>query len=195
MLNTSRDTFPDGQGVNRRVGFSDLSPEAQDYLKKQKNLSLLNFANPAIFFINRIRISEDFSFNFFLQYAPTYFGNSTALYLPLKYRQYDLLFAFHNYNNFHHSGFGVELGIYNYEFSDKFSSGLNLSGWSQPTSFFSDEKQFGGAATVDVNYEFWRNFSAYLSLTGKSDGWSIGNPYLESNISFQAGIKYHLAEK
>lgn len=47
---TSRDPFPGGDGVNRRIGFSDLSQEAQDYLKKQKNLSLLNFINPSIFF-------------------------------------------------------------------------------------------------------------------------------------------------
>lgn len=34
---TSRDNFPNGEGVNRRVGFSDLSPYAQDYLSGRKS--------------------------------------------------------------------------------------------------------------------------------------------------------------
>ena len=40
---SSREDFPDGEGLNRRIGFSDLTEEARDYLVKQKKLSLLNF--------------------------------------------------------------------------------------------------------------------------------------------------------
>jgi hypothetical protein len=43
---TDRDKFPNGEGVNRRIGYSDLSPKAQQYLLKQKKLALLNFVNP-----------------------------------------------------------------------------------------------------------------------------------------------------
>ena len=81
---TDRDLFPDGEGVNRRIGFSDLTREGQDYLKKQKQLTLFNFVNPAIFLINRIKVTRDFSFLAFMQYSPVHFGNDIALYIPFQ---------------------------------------------------------------------------------------------------------------
>jgi len=96
---TDRDPFPEGEGVNRRIGFSDLSDEEQDYLKKQKNLALLNFVNPAIFLFNRFEISPSFSFNAFVQYSPTHFGNDIAVFIPFRLKSYNQLFAFHSYNN------------------------------------------------------------------------------------------------
>jgi hypothetical protein len=53
---TTRDTLPGLSGVNRYVGFSDLQDGAQQYLQRQRNLSLLNFIQPAIFFKNRFRL-------------------------------------------------------------------------------------------------------------------------------------------
>jgi hypothetical protein len=191
---TSRDTFPDGEGVNRRIGYSDLPANGQEFLKKQKNLSLLNFVNPGIFFFNRIKLKQDLSFNFFLQYAPTYFGNSIAFFLPVQYKKYAMLFALHNYNNEGLNTFGVEMGMFNYKLSQKLSADLDLSCWNQPISYFKNDKKFGGAATLTVNYSFPKVFKAYCSLIFKSDGWLIGNPYLDDNLSFQLGVTYGLAK-
>ena len=188
----TRDPFPDGEGVNRRIGFSDLSSEAQSYLTKQKKLSLLNFLNPSIFFINRIKLTEDLSFNFFTQYTPTHFGNDVAFFLPLKYNQFDILLNLHNYSNKTVGGLGIGVGLYNYRFNEKIEADLTLNFWNQPKTFFDNSKIFGGQMSITSKYYFRNNFSAFVSATGKSNGWIIANPYLNRNLSFYLGLNYNL---
>ena len=193
---TARDSFPNGDGVNRRVGFSDLSPEAQDFLKKQKSLSLINFINPAIFFVNRIRVSKGVSFNFFAQYAPTHFGNNVALFIPLKIKNANLLLAAHNYNNKNNTWWGVEVGAFDYApFSNKkihLSTLLNV--WEQPKnqSYYDTQSALGGALQVDAAYKISKTFSASVSVVGKTKGWMMGNPYLTDNLSVRVGMSYNL---
>lgn len=191
---TSRDAFPSGNGVNRRVGFSDLSEDARDYLKKQKNLSLLNFLNPAIFFVNRIKLSEAFSFNLFTQYAPTHFGNDIALYVPFTYHKTDLLVNLHRYANKENSGFGLGIGILNLRLADKIESDLCVNFWNQPESFFSADKINGGFFNFESRYSLSEKFSIFLALDGKTDGWMIGEPDLKSSYSVQAGFHFNLTE-
>lgn len=190
----SRDSFPGGDGVNRRIGFSDLSQQAQSYLKEQKSLSLLNFVNPAIFFVNRIKINNRLSFNLFTQYAPTHFGNDIALYTPVKYTKYDLLLIVHKYSNYSSSGYGVGLGLYNYKLSKKWEADVTLNYWNQPESFYDNSKISGGQFSMTSKYDFSKSFSGFLRVTGKTKGWLISNPYLQNNISLQAGLKYNLAK-
>jgi len=189
---TSRDNFPDGEGVNRRIGFSELSEEAQDYLVKQKKLSLLNFVNPAIFFIDGIKINDALAFNFFTQYAPTHFGNDIAFYLPIRYRKYDMLFNAHRYGNRSGNGYGIGLGLYNFELSGKLQTDFTVNFWNQPESFFESGKISGGLLGLTTKYALTRTISGYVSVTGKSRGWLLGNPYLKSNISMQMGLCYEL---
>jgi hypothetical protein len=192
---TSRDAFPGGEGVNRRVGFSDLSDEARDYLEKQRNLSLLNFVNPAIFFINRINLGNDFSFNIFTQYAPTHFGNDVALYLPFKYKRNDFLVNFHRYANFDKAGLGLGLGVYNLNLTPDLQSDVEVNLWNQPESFRSSEKVTGGFLNFETRYSFNDKFAAFVAVSGKTKGWIIGEPDLESSYSLQAGINFHLKER
>ncbi|MHB1276934.1 MAG: hypothetical protein ACYC1Q_00890 [Bacteroidia bacterium] len=188
----TRDSFPNGEGVNRRIGFSDLSPEAQSYLKKQKNLSLLNFLNPAIFFVNRIRVNEQLAFNLFTQYAPTHFGNDIAVFLPVKYKQFDLLLDLHRYSNRAEQGTGVGLGIYNYKLNDKLKSSVKVNIWNQPKAFDGTDKTFGGCLSLSSEYRIKNNFSAYANLSAKTEGWMLGNPYLDKNLSMQVGVTYQI---
>ncbi len=192
---TSRDSFPNGNGVNRRVGFSDLSPEAQSFLKTQKNLSLLNFLNPAIFFVNKIKINDKFSFNCFAQYSPTHFGNDVAVFILVKYGKFDLQVNVHRYSGKAKSAFGFGAGLYNYALSPKIKTDLRFNLWNQPKTFFSDEFIFGGMAELKTNYFFNENLSAYVSISGKTKGWIIGNPYLSDNFSARAGVCYNLLKK
>lgn len=189
---TSRDLFPNGSGVNRRVGFSDLSADAQDYLKKQKSLSLLNFLNPAIFFINRIKISDDFWFNFFAQYAPTHFGNDVSFHLPLKFRKNNLLFSVHKYSNYEESGYGAGMSFFDYPLSKKLELNGGINVWNQPESFFAERTNTGGSLKLGVNYLFNKNLKSFFTFTGKTKGWEIGIPYLTENVAFQAGLLYSL---
>lgn len=189
---TNRDAFPNGEGVNRRIGFADLSEEAGDYLKDQRNLSLLNFVNPAIFFVNRIEVNNNLSFTFFTQYAPTHFGNDIALYLPFIYRGKGLLVNFHRYANKDQSGFGLGLGTYNLKISDKIEGDILINVWNQPESFFSDKKETGGYMNLATRYKMNDKISISVGIDGKTRGWMLGEPDLASNISLYAGLKYQL---
>ena len=189
---TSRDSFPGGDGVNRRIGFSDLSSEGQSYLKKQKDLSLLNFINPAIFFINKIKLNNNFSFNLFTQYSPTHFGNDIAVFVPVKYKKFDLLLNIHNYSNKTASGFGIGTGLYNYILSEKLETDITLNFWNQPKSFYDNAKIIGGQISLTTKYYFKNNLSGFVNLIGKTKGWIISNPYLKDNVTVQFGLNYNL---
>lgn len=191
----SRDSFPNGEGVNRRIGFSDLSADAQSFLKKQKKLSLINFLNPSIFFVNRIQITSDFSFHLFAGYSPTHFGNDISIYLPVKYKHYDLLIQVHNYNNQTQQKYGAGIGLYNYALTKKLSADIGISAWEQPLSFSDTKSVTGGSIDFTANYQVFKNLQAYTTLSYKSEGWMIGNPYLKKNESIQLGIIYSLKAK
>lgn len=196
---TERDPFPEGEGVNRRLGYSDLSEEGQEYLKKQKNLALLNFANPAIFMLNRFEIGSAFSFNAFMQYSPTHFGNDIALFIPFRVKSYNQLFAVHNYNNHEKGFFGLQYGIYDIKPFRKKSVDLGgtLHLWSQPEnqSFYDNNGNFGGALDLQAKYAIGKGFSTMITASYKSEGWLIGNPYLEDKFNFRIGLRYDLAER
>lgn len=188
----ARDTFPNGDGVNRRIGFSDLSSEAQQYLKKQTNLSLLNFINPGILLVNKIRLNENLSFNFFMQYAPTHFGNDIALILPIKYKKYDLMMSLHQYSNKSSNTLGLGMAVYNYKINDKLGSDLSVNIWKQPKSFIQNTYYYGGNINLSMNYMHSESIRSFITISGKTKGWVISNPYLQSNISAQIGLMYSL---
>lgn len=194
---SDRDDFPNGEGENRRVGFSDLSQEARNYLVKQKKLSLLNFVNPAIFCINRFNSDGDIAFNVFLQYAPTHFGNDVSVVVPVRLPKNNLLFAVHNYNNHTEPFFGLELGLIDKPVSERVTISATLHGWSQPKNqdFYSLEGKRGGAADLNASVLIARNCRVEAGLTAKTEGWMAGNAYLGKNISFRAGFSYSLNEK
>ncbi len=192
---TSRDPFPGGEGVNRRIGFSDLSVEGRDFLIAQKKLSLLNFLNPAIFFIDRIKISENLDFNFFTRYAPVYFGNDIAVHVPVRYRNRGFVINAHRYSSKDETGFGAGLGIYSMKAFRNTSFDINCNFWNQPESFYSSKKISGGSMGIKTKYLISDNFSGILQLTGKTKGWELGNPYLGSNVSMLLGLSYDLTER
>lgn len=189
---TARDKFPNGEGVNRRVGYSDLSPDAQQYLLKQKKLSLLNFVNPAIFFINRIPLGKRASFNFFMQYAPAHFGNDISITLPIQYHNTDLLLGIHKFSNFKSEGYGLDLGLFNKKITKRLETDLTLRIWDQPESFYNDVKHTGAAIQLDARYNITKNIALAVSVNGKTKGWEMGNPYLKANLSSRFGLRYVL---
>jgi hypothetical protein len=195
---TDRDMFPNGEGVNRRIGFSDLTSEGQAYLKKQKQLSLLNFANPAIFMINRIKVSPDFSFIAFLQYSPVHFGNDIAVYVPLKIKSVNQLIAVHSYSNRDKKFPGVQYGIYNiYPLRNKrLELGGSVNLWVQPLNqgFFDQSGKAGGALEMRSDLNFGRGLSVNLTAGYKTAGWMMGNPYLDQKANLRVGVRYDLRD-
>ena len=188
--------FPDGEGVNRRIGFSDLTSEGQDYLNRQKRLAILNFVNPSIFLVNRINISKDFSFLTFLQYNPVHFGNNITLYFPFKIKSVNQLIAIHNYNNRDKRFPGFQYGIYNISpfLNKKIEIGGTLSLWIQPENqgFFDQSGKLGGAIEIKSDFDIGKGFQVNITAGYKTTGWMIGNPYIDQKAKFRAGFKYLL---
>ena len=195
---TDRDMFPDGEGVNRRIGFSDLTTEGQDYLKKQKQLSLLNFANPAIFLINRINVNQDFSFIAFLQYSPVHFGNDVAVYIPFQVKSLNHLIAIHNYNNRDKKFPGFQYGIYQIApfHNKRLEMGGTFSFWVQPLNqgFFDQSGKVGGAIEMISDLDIGGGFSVNLTAGYKTAGWMLGNPYIDSKANLRVGVRYFLRD-
>lgn len=193
---TDRDMFPDGEGVNRRLGFSDLTTEGQDYLNKQKQLALLNFVNPSIFLVNRINVSRDFNFLAFMQYSPVHFGNDIALYIPFQIKSMNQLIAIHNYNNMDKKFLGFQYGIYNISpfLNKKIEIGGTLNLWTQPINqgFFDQSGKLGGAIEMKSDFDIGRGFLVNITAGYKTTGWMIGNPYIDQKAKFRVGIKYFL---
>jgi len=189
-----RDSFPDGEGLNRRVGYGDLPAEAQDFLAQQKKLAWINFINPAIFMINRIRLSDNFSFNFLMQYAPTHFGNSISWIFPFEVHQKNLLVSLHSYNNCENTFWGMDLGIFQQAVSKRLELGAVLHTWLQPEtqSFYDKKGKIGGGLQINTGFRFSRNLSASVSLTGKTAGWILGNPFLDDNLGMMVGLRYNV---
>lgn len=185
-----RDAFPVGDGVNRRVAFSELSTEGQDYLLKQKKLALLNFINPAIFLINRIRIGEHFSFLPFIVYTPTHFGNSISLELPFMTGERAQYLALNRYANSVLHSWGIDYSIYNLVPLDKLSFDLSASLWNQPgeQGFYDTELKTGGQAVITVTYMLNTKIALSLDLSFKGKGWVPGNPYLSELASARMGF-------
>lgn len=192
---SARSAFPNGDGVNRRVGFGDLSAQAQDFLRKQQRLSLLNFVNPAIFFVDRIKLSNNLSFNFLLQYLPTHFGNSLALVLPVNYRGKHLLLKLNRYEALNAAGWGATAGLRSYPLGPKWQLNAEGTFWSQPSSFFASESKTGAAATVGLQYKVSSQTAVFAQTQFKTAGWLPGNPYLDANVSGRLGFNYSLMVK
>jgi len=192
---TGRDGFPNGQGINRRIGFSDLTADGQDFLNKQKKLALLNFLNPAIFFINPIKIGNNFSFLPFAQYAPTHFGNSISANIPFTVKETNHMLVVNNFNNKNNKFWGFEYDIYgiNLGRSKRLVIDLQAEVWQQPANqnFYDETSKTGLAVAVGAQYALTRNLAYFLKTAYKTEGLKMGNPYLKPTFSFSTGISFH----
>ena len=54
----------------------------------------------------------------------------------------------------------------------------------------SDPKVTGGYLNIETSYELSNNFSLFIALDGKTEGWMIGEPDIEKNYSITAGLHY-----
>lgn len=94
----------------------------------------------------------------------------------MKYKQFDVLLNLQNYSNKTVSGLGIRAGLYNYSFSEKWESDFEVNFWNQPETFYENSMILGGQIKVATKYYFKNNFAGLISLTGKTNGWTISNP-------------------
>jgi hypothetical protein len=183
-----------GVGIRRYRQTSDLSKEELDYLKKMGKMQWINVISPMMFYVNSIKVNNDFRFNFGLFHYLTSFGYDLGSNFFIDYKQNKIFFALHNYHNLHNNFYGVEAQLIDKELligsnTLLFTPSLHL--WSQPKNqeFKTSDSELGGKAEIDVSAKLGRTWRPYIVMSAKTNGWVAGDVYLNSNFGVMIGVR------
>ncbi len=194
-LYEARGIHPLGNGINRYIKPSQLSPQELDYLKKQGNLQLLNLLSPHLFGFPKFKLKSGENGNYYGSFAVrhllTSFGNDISLDIFYQTPKHNLFFTLHNYNNRDNAFWGLEASILDKRvINDKLLVSGRSMLWAQPKnqSFQTSESSLGGLVGLRGAYEVGEIWFPYLELEAKTKGWVMGNVFLEENISVRAGL-------
>jgi hypothetical protein len=178
-----------------KITLSSLKDNEKKFLKTRTMLSLLNFASPMMFGIRSIPLGKDSGVygNFALRHFYTSFGTDSSVDIYLKHAHYNFKFVLHNYINYEHYFPAVEAALVDFPLS---FGGLNillsprilLGVQPRDQEFMTGDMEFLGLAGCRVDFTAGKHFFPYFDLSVKTDGWIAGNEYLESNVSFKAGV-------
>lgn len=189
-----RGIHPSGVGINRYIKPSSLNEETQNYLNRQGFLQLLNVLSPHLFGFSKIKLFSnskgDYFGNFAVRHILTPFGNDLNVDIFYQTPTENLFFAVHIYNNLNNTFGGVEAGIIDKQlFNDKLLISARSMIWLQPNdlSFFESQSSLGGLLSAKTSYSFGK-IKPYLQVDAKSDGWVMGNVFLNENISLNMGL-------
>jgi|694.fasta_scaffold68697_3 hypothetical protein len=190
---SERGLNPYGNGYDRYIYGDKLTTEQYDWLKKQANLSYLNFISPAMFFINEIKLKNDASFNFSGRYYPTSFGNQIGIDLFFKNSKFNIFVSPHLNQNYENNFFGIEAMIFEKPVKIKqhqFLTTTRIVADLQPKnqSFKTSSADFTGLVELNMIYKASKHFYPYVSFEAKSKGWIAGNAFLDERFSIKAGL-------
>lgn len=199
---SGRGLHPYGNGYDRYIKGTDLTDEQLDWLKKQATLSLLNFISPMNFFISSINLKKlsDGSYlrgNFSFRYYPTSFGNQIGLDLMVKYKNWNLFVSPHLNQNFKNSFPGLDVAVVDYSLNVrnmKFLASVFSTVDLQPESdgFLLSKSAFVASLKTTVKWLINKRFYTFASVSGKTDGWIKGTPFMKSNIGASIGFGFML---
>ena len=192
-----RGVHPSGVGIDRYISWSDLTSAERGYLRRQRNLSLLNLIDPFLFRHHSSAATHPMNgsplrWNATLRHHLTSFGYSIDANLFLHTTQFDALAIVHSYHNQRHSfpGLSIELRRLPLEvFSIPFHVSTTAALWQQPQQqrFDTGEGALGGQFAVRIDYPLHKLWDVYVETGWKTAGWVAGNVYLDTNISLRAG--------
>jgi len=193
----ARGTHPSGVGINRYITYDMIGDDGVKYLKKQRNREWLNALSPMMIGIRRIPLFKTKAGRWYGNFAGrhylTYFGDDIAVDLMFETPKLNFVVAPHIYSNYVKSFPGMEFVIEDKKFmDDRLRLSATTQVWSQPEEFQSSKSKFGGQLSANVSYLLSRKWEAYAELTGKTDGWAVGNVYLGSNLSFRGGLRWRM---
>jgi len=177
-----RGIHPSGHGIDRYVEFDDLSSDAQQFLKNQFYLSLLNFVDINLFGIDHL--GTKVKYNFSLRHHMTSFGQMVGANLLFKTEKIGGSVHPKIFQNNQQSLLGLDLELRN-------NWGvIKLSGWQQPIDqlYYDTKKRTGGMVGLKLVPPL-KKIRPYLDLNFKSKGWVAGNPYLDKNFTIVFGAR------
>ena len=177
-----RGIHPSGVGIDRYVEFSDLSLEAQDFLRTQFSLSLLNFVDLNLFGIDEL--GKNVKYNLSLRHHMTSFGYMLGANVFLKTEKFGAVIKPMIYKNQSKFFPGMEL-----ELRNSFAL-LRMAVWDQPENqlYFDTEGKLGATISGSIYPISFNNIRPYFEFSLKTDGWLAANPFLDQNFSFTLGL-------
>lgn len=194
----ARGIHPSGKGIKRYIKYSDLTADEKDYLKLQRNLSLLNLVNPILFRKVQFKGTNPFSGDFFkwnmtLRHHLTPFGYNIAANIFHKKKSVNTLVKLNIYRNKYRTYPGMEFELLRYpgkllkkDVNISFLSGIFLQPEDQ--MFRTKSSEPGGILSLKISSPITDHLELYLNLEGKTNGWVPGNVYLEENFSTVLGV-------
>jgi hypothetical protein len=196
----ARGSHPSGDGVARHIMMAQLTEDEKDYLIKQGYLGLLNFVSPLLFGYNSFFSVEKIGLdgNFAIRHYLTSFGTDTPVQILLKKNPLNLIFTWHNYQNYQNYFPAVEVELIDFPlsqilpasfFEKVYASPRVLIGMQPEDQIFKTaEPEFMGLFGLRLDFAVTKNIFPYIEVTAKTGGWVAGNEYLENNVSVIMGI-------
>jgi hypothetical protein len=200
----ARGTHPSGTGINRYRTTRDLTGEELEYLQKQTALHIVNYLSPMLFGIRSFPLDDDgLTGNFTMRHLLTSFGSVVSAQVFLKYQPFNIAFAYHSYLNYEHYFPAIEAELVDYPFylrkfgvflspriiigtqpeNQKFKTGKH-----EFLGFFGLRVDFIAGDYLRPDFIIKKYFLPYIDFSVKTNGWVMGDVYLDSNVSVRIGI-------
>jgi len=194
----ARGVHPSGEGIDRYIRYSDLTPEELRFLKLNGNLALLNLVSPAMIGFSRFNGTNPFSekplyWNVSLGHDLTSFGCTVDGNVFLKQGTFNFYATVHIYVSPTRYFPGLETGIFRFPVDfGKLDVHLSprLALWSQPSNqrFDDDKGALGGLIEMEIALSLGKHLECFVSACGKTKGWVAGNVHLEEAVDVSLGL-------
>lgn len=194
----ARGLHPSGVGVDRYIAYGDLAEEEREYLRLQRNLSLVNLLDPFLFGRDRFQGTgpldgRPLEWNVTARHYLTPFGYSLGANLYLRNHRGKLLAALFAYVNDERVLPGLDLRWVDHPVTLG-DSPARLSAraavWRQPEDqrFRADEAHTGGLLAARLALPVNRRWELFVEAEAKSEGWVAGNVSLDAGATVRAGV-------
>ncbi|HLL52833.1 MAG TPA: hypothetical protein VK447_04750 [Myxococcaceae bacterium] len=184
----ARGPHPSGVGIRRDRLPSDMSSAELSYLRRQRNLLLLNLVDPHQFGFASFRGTNPFThrpfrWNAQLAHLPTSFGSSTEARVLLAEAQWKLGLTLHGFLNGQAFFPGLTAELFRYPirpFDHPLDVSATVSLWLQPRAqrFDTAEPSPGAMASLTLSQRVVDAVDLDLRLRGKTAGWVALQPSL-----------------
>jgi hypothetical protein len=194
-----RGPHPSGAGLRRFRLFDDLSYEEQLYLRRMRNLALLNFVDPFAFGVGGFEVPSPLGgggvlkLNATLKHHLTSFGDSLGVNLFLRQDPWKVLATYHSHRNLtgYFPGLTLELRRFPVEVAGAWIRlSAVLAGWLQPRDqdFRTAASAFGGMISLGAAVPVLPFGEAFLRVKAKSPGWVAGDANLDAGAEASLGV-------
>jgi hypothetical protein len=191
----ARGAHPSGVGIDRYIDWSDLSTDERSYLRRQRNLSLLNLVDPFLFGYGGFDGSgtSTLRWNMSLRHHLTSFGDSTGVNVFLRTSEIDAFAMLQLFRNHQRVFPGISLELRRLPLlmaTPNAWIGVTAAMWNQPKNqnFYADAGELGGQLVIRLDHRLRENIDAYVEADAKTSGWVAGNVYLDANLSMRLGV-------